>query len=423
MRVAPVVKKTRNIAKLSHFRGVEGITLRGDLSEPGPPSFNLLEVSVHNKLNSLESAWRELEKSSNITIYQRFEWISTCLETIANEPNSQPLIVTAHENNKLVFILPLLVQNRWIKEISWIGGSHSNYNMAIIDSEFAERVCDADIRHILGQIVLMFHGFGYMKLCSQPKHWAGHANPLLALDYQPSTNDAFGIDLSDGFENVLNRGNGKRKRKKFRWQTRVVESLGGAQLVQAGNRAEVLEILSCFHFQKSIRLRNQGLKDVFGGLNEQVFLKKIALDSLDMDDPILTLFALKIGGKYRAICGGGVLRHHFSAYFISFENDELAHISPGEMLMYMLVEKLTTSSFKSMDLGGGEERFKQSWCSQTIEMIDVIVPLSKMSNVYVWIFRLILTMRRLIRQNQFAWNVYKRLRIGMTRFQSFFNKS
>ncbi|MCP4073761.1 MAG: GNAT family N-acetyltransferase [Hyphomicrobiales bacterium] len=421
MRVVPAVRKTQSSGALPHVKGAGEFTLSNSKSKTR--SFNSLEISVHNKLDSLESAWRTLEKNSNITIYQRFEWISICLETIENEPNFQPLIVTAHENNKLVFILPLSFQNGWIKKIRWIGGSHSNYNLALIDNEFAGRVCHTDIRHIVGQISLMLHGFGYLKLCCQPSQWAGQENPLLALDHQPSTNNAFGIELSDGFENVLKKGNGKRKRKKFRWQTRILENLGGARLVQASNPAEVLEILSCFHSQKSSRLRNQGLKDVFGGKKEHLFLKKIALNSLDKDDPTLTLFALKIDGKYRAICGGGVLRNHFSAHFISFANDELAYISPGEMLVYMLVEKLTKANFKSMDLGGGEERFKQSWCSQTIEMVDIIIPLSRISAVYVWVFRQILTIRRLIRQNPFLWKTYKRLRIAATRFQSHFNNN
>ena len=134
-----------------------------------------------------------------------------------------------------------------------------------------------------------------------------------------------------------------------------------------------------------------------------------------MEEPILKLFALKIDGKYRAICGGGVMNKHFSAYFISFADDELAHISPGEMLIYMLVEKLANSGFKSMDMGGGKERFKQSWCPDTIEMFDSVLPLSKLSICYVWPYRRLLDLRRRLRQHAFAWQQYKRLRAGWHR--------
>jgi len=205
---------------------------------------------------------------------------------------------------------------------------------------------------------------------------------------------------------------------------RAVESLGGAQLVDAQSRSEALEILSCFQQQKSNRLREQGVKDVFGGQKAQQFLKKIALDSHFMEEPILKLLALKIDGEYRAICGGGVLNNHFSAYFISFADDDLAHISPGEMLIYMLIEKLSDSGFQSMDMGGGEERYKQSWCPQTIEMVDAILPLSKMSTGYVWLYRRVLSLRRRLHQNSFAWKHFKRMRVGWSRvFNSILSKA
>ena len=413
MSTAPSTEYERTLSKLKHAEEAKPITLVVSKTTLGADPSKLYDLSFHNTLNNLESDWRGLEQRSNISIYQRFDWVNNCLQTIEDEPNNQPLIVTAYQDGKLVLVLPLSVSNGLIKTIGWIGGSHSNYKLPLIDRDFAVRISKTDIDQIFDEIRQFFGSFGCISLCCMPNMWAGQANPLLVLPYQKSTNRAFGIDLSGGFQNVLRQGNGKRKHKKFRWQTRAVERFGGAQLVEAGTRSEALEILSCFHQQKSNRLREQGVKDVFGGQKAQQFLKKIALDSHFMEEPILKLFALKIDGEYRAICGGGVMNKHFSAYFISFADDDLAYISPGEMLIFLMVEKLANSGFQSMDMGGGEERFKQSWCPQTIEMFDAILPLSKMSIGYVWLYRGLLDLRRRVRQNSFAWKQYKRVRAGL----------
>ena len=377
-----------------------------------------LEVCIHNNLASLETAWRELERTSNISIYQRFDWVRACVNTIEREANSHTLIVSVHKNGKLVFLLPLATQNGWIKKVRWIGGSHSNFNIPIVDSEFCRTLKDQDIKHIFGQITQLLPGIGLLKLCCQPKIWAGQKNPLLSYAHQRSTNNAYAIDLSQGFKQVLKKGNAKRKRKKFRWQNRSLESVGGAQLVVANSRSHVLEILSCFHRQKSIRHRNKGLPDVFGSRQANAFLRHMALNSIDVDEPVLQLYALKIAGKYRAICGGGVHNNHFSAYFISFADDEFAHLSPGELLLYLLIEKLADAGFQSMDLGRGEERYKRSWCTQTVEMVDIILPLSALAYGHVWAYRISLGIKRLMRIYPPVWNILKRARICLIRLRN-----
>ncbi|MCF6322485.1 MAG: GNAT family N-acetyltransferase, partial [Rhizobiaceae bacterium] len=213
-----------------------------------------------------------------------------------------------------------------------------------------------------------------------------------------------------------------RKQKQLRSQLRFVEPLGGAELFEARSRQDVVQLLECFHQQKSNRLRAQGLRDVFGSKFTHMFFEQMALDSLDMDEPLLKLFALKIDGKYRAIYGGGIHGKHFSAYFTSFADDELAHISPGEMLLFMLIKKLADEGFHSIDLGGGEERYKRSWCPNTIEMFDVIMPLSIYSHAYVQTHKVSLVIKRRLRENPGIWSFFKRMRTGATRLQDFMGR-
>jgi len=388
----------------------ENSTTRRVNSTAGSNSIGDLEISIHNNLIGLEKSWRELEKNSNISIYQRFDWVNTCINTFEREQNSRVLIVTVRKAGEMVFILPLAVQNGLVRKLRWVGGGHANYNLPLIENNFANSLKQQDVQAIFSQFSRMLPGIGYLRLCSQPVRWRGMKNPLLALAHQQSTNNAFRMDLSKGFDDLLNRLNAKRKRKKYRSQLRAVRPMGGARLVEADTREKLLEMLKCFHRQKSDRLRTQGLRDVFGGKGAHSFLERMALDSLSMDEPILKLFALEVAGEYRAVFGGGVQGTHFSAYFTSFANTNLARISPGEMLLYMLIEKLVEDGFQSMDLGGGEERYKLSWCPQTIEMFDVILPLSVFSCGHVWAHRTSLVLKRFVRKNPLIWSTFKRTR-------------
>ncbi len=379
-----------------------------------------LELNLHRSLDGLEAQWLDLEKRSNVSVYQRFAWIEACVNTYEPAENAEVMIVTAHRAGRLEVILPLVSRAGIVRQLRWIGGSHSNFNFPIIDNAFLNNMSDQDIAWFFRRVTKLIPGGGFLKLCCQPAVWQGQKNPMRALPHQVSTNDAFAMDLSQGFEGVLAAGNAKRKRKKFRSQTRAVEPLSGATLVRASNESEIKRILTTFHNQKSARLKKMGMWDVYGTIQSRNLFANLAQSSLESDQPLLALFALEVDGKIRAICGGGIVERHFSAYFTSFADDELAHISPGEMLLYMMVEKLSDEGIQSIDMGGGDERYKRSWCSQTIEMFDVFLPLSPTAIVPVWIKRRSVDLRRILRRNPEIWKFIKKARSGISAFRALF---
>ena len=397
----------------SRNRG-DDVGLRSGMSANCNSQTHGIFLSIENDLSALENEWRDLEARANISIYQRYDWVAPFVETIERPSGARVVIVTGRKDGKLVFILPLAVEGGLIPQYRWIGGSHSNFNMALIDRDVVAALDKEKIKDIFHHIAKLLPGNGYLKLCCQPDTWNRQENPLLALPRQASINGAFGADLSGGFDNLLASGNGKRKRKKFRAQMRAVEKLGGAKLVEAKSVTDVAEILQCFYQQKSERLHQQGLSDVFGGNDTKVFLQQMATGALNSDEPVLKLYALEVGGMYQAICGGGVINRHFSTCFTSFANDELAPISPGELLWYMLVEHLAASGFHSFDLGCGEERFKRSWCPDKIAMFDVVIPLSRYSLGHVLAHRVALIVKRRVRSNALMWGIVRRGRMAIT---------
>ena len=218
-----------------------------------PATLNQLKLSIHSQLIELEEEWRALEKRANISIYQRFDWIEPLISSSLKSGSENLVIIAGRLEGKLVFVLPMLVNNGIIRRYRWVGGVHSNYNMALIEREFCNALTPDDVRKLFLKIKDILPGIGYLKLCCQPQQWAGEPNPLLALPHQRSINGAFGNNLEGGFAAVLNAGNGKRKRKKFRAQTRALEKFGGARLVEAGSEKEAQAILHSFYQQKNQR--------------------------------------------------------------------------------------------------------------------------------------------------------------------------
>jgi CelD/BcsL family acetyltransferase involved in cellulose biosynthesis len=94
--------------------------------------------------------------------------------------------------------------------------------------------------------------------------------------------------------------------------------------------------------------------------------------------------------------------------------DELTHTSPGELLLYLVIEDCTNRGYTSFDLGRGEERYKSSWCNEVVPMFENFIPVSKKATVLIAFDRIKVTFKRFIKQNPKLWQFAKRVRAKRT---------
>lgn len=369
-----------------------------------------LDIAVSDRIESVEPFWRALEAQGTASVYQRYEWIETSLATLEKNERRNAFIVTGALDGEPAFLLPMSIRGRLVRELSWVGGSHANFNMGLFSEAFLASIGPGDMARIMARVRRLVPGIGYIKLCCQPLCWKGITNPMAELPHQRSMNPAFVMHLAEGFEALLARGNAKRKRKKFRQQCREAEAAGGYRLLIPADAGAINRVLDAFFRQKSERLRAQGIRNVFGSRQAQHFLRDLALRSIGMKEPLLRLFALEIGGTIRAVFGAGIHEHHMSGYFSSISTDELTQMSPGEMLLYMMVEHAVGEGHVIIDLGAGDERYKRSWCDERLEMFDVILPASVLGTPFALQQRVTHALKRFVRETPALWSAVIRMR-------------
>lgn len=362
-----------------------------------------LELQVSDRLEGHREAWSELEAEGTSSVYQRYEWVEASLGTLDRCEQRRAFVVHGRLDGRSAFLLPLAIRGSMVPRLTWAGGSHANFNTGLFSREFLSQASAADVRETMQRIGHLVRGVGLISMCCQPESWRGVASPFLALPHQRSVNQAWMMDLRGGFEALLARGNAKRKKKKFRSQVRAAEKAGGYRLFVPASRRDSDRVLAEFLAQKSARLNEQGKTDVFASLQAQRFLQDLAARSQGMAEPLLRLFALEIGGRTRAIFGGGVYRNQLSGYFSSIALDDMTDISPGEMLLYLVAEQCAREGIEYIDLGSGDERYKRSWCDVRIDMFDTIMPTSAAGMPLAVARRAVNTAKRVIRESPPLW--------------------
>ena len=250
-------------------------------------------------IGELEADWRKLERNGAASIYQSYDWVKTALETL--ERGCRPVLVCGRMGQETVMILPLVLRPGPIQKLEWIGGNHANLRGGLFAPEVLLTIDAREIRSILSLLGRALSGIVVAHLQNQPPAINGQSNPFLQLPGQPSVNPFFEMDLSDGFDAVLQAGNAKRKRKKFRSQTRNAEAAGGFELVQSDNPDETLDMVREFLALATDRLHQKGVKAVFSQPEVVDFYEAMARQSREsVPDHLLRMFALNIGGKTRA---------------------------------------------------------------------------------------------------------------------------
>jgi len=369
-----------------------------------------LDLSVHDRIESVKAEWLEAEKNAKISVYQRYHWVEAYLKSNSQTRSIQPFIIVGRLNGEIVFILPCQIHGSIVRRLKFIGGSHVNFNLGIFPSKYAHLITPNCFEEIFCRIRRMVPGLGYLALCCQPLTWHGNPNPVLGKGRQRSANPAFLLDLEGGFEATLAKGNAKRKRKKFRQQCRMADERGGYELYKPETASQIEEVVSVFLKQKTQRLGELGIRDVFSDRHVQSFLTDLARKSLGMKMPLLQLYALKIGDEIAAVFGAGSNDKHLSGFFSSIDTTKNTVASPGEMLLYLVVQDACEAGFEMMDLGAGDERYKRSWSTEVTQMYDTFLAFNIFGEPIVLLRRIYGATRRSIRENEKAWTTYKKLR-------------
>ncbi len=370
-----------------------------------------VRLSRFESPKDVEALWKVLEQNAVCSAYQRFDWVNGWLETIGKAANVRPEIVVVSRDGEALALFPLAVRKRGpFRVLGWLGDSHTNFHMPLMTPEFLAKTARSDMLAIMGQLPVLIEGCDTLELCCQPEVWKGHANPMAFVGAEESHNHAYALDLNGGFDAALDRGNGARKRKKYRWQCNKLKPVGGARLLIADTPEACRRILDAAFAQMAVRFTRSGIWNTFDDAGAEAFFRNAALRSLAATEPELRLFALEIEGEIRATFAAGISKGQMSGCFLSIADDEWKSVSPGEMLIYLVIQHCTEIGLTAFDLGRGEERYKTSWCTDTIAMFDSVQPLSRRAIGFAFYERTKLNVKRMVKRNASTWAFAKKVR-------------
>ncbi|WP_333474382.1 GNAT family N-acetyltransferase [Aminobacter sp. HY435] len=356
------------------------------------------------------AAYRQFGAHSVHGPSQSGDWVSTW----ADVAGADAIIATLSAEGRPVLALALEVCRKGPFTVArFIGGSHANGNFPASDARWLETASHADVQALLASIKRARPDIDLVAFERLLSDLDGLPNPLLKLPSSPSPNVALAVNLNGGFEAVLGRTSGKKKRKRHRSQQRKYEAVGGHKRVLATNDADIDAMFDAFFAMKKQRFGAMGITDVFGEPQVRRFFRTLFSTALKQPEPAFVLHGLEVGGKYRAVTGSSRVGSRLVCEFGAIADDELAYASPGEFLFFDNIEEACKQGFAVYDFSVGDEPYKRQWCDIEIRHADVLAPLTAKGSAYALALRMASLIKRAIKNNAGLWAVMKRLRTGV----------
>ena len=162
----------------------------------------------------------------------------------------------------------------------FMGGSHANGNFPVADPSFLKSG-KFSAEALLAAVRTMRPDVDALVLSACCRNSTALQTRCLALPHFPSPNIALAADLAGGFEGLLSRVSGKRKRKKHRWAMRKFEAAGGLRRIEAQTADDVSRLLDAYFAMKESRFRKMGIADVFGDAEVRNFFRSLFSDALE----------------------------------------------------------------------------------------------------------------------------------------------
>jgi CelD/BcsL family acetyltransferase involved in cellulose biosynthesis len=323
--------------------------------------------------------------------------------------SADALVVTARRDGKALLKLALEVVARGPFRVArFVGGSHANGNFAACAPDMAP-ASPAEGAAIAAALRKARPDIDLVSLSRQAPHFEGRDNPLAALATRQSPNLSLAVDLDGGFEAVLSRHGGSRKRQKFNYQRNRFNRAGGYRLIEATTLQEAERLIETFFVLKGASLRAKGIPDAFADEKVRDFFRTLAREALAEDDPPFLLHGVEVAGEIVAINGLSVTRETVVCNFGTY-SDADPRSSPGYFIDYTNIEQACGQGRRIYDFSVGDEPYKRSWCDIETRHFETLLPLSLKGHLLALHERGSAAAIQALKSNPTAWDFVKRMR-------------
>ena len=364
---------------------------------------------VFDDFAEAEIPWRRLEAETHCHIFQTYDWLATWQRTVGDAAGVQPCLVWIGQGSgQGLMFMPLGIERRHgCRVLIWLGAPLADYRGPILAAgldgllaDFAQSLWPTILKHL--------PKVDFVHLTSQPATIDQQSNPFCALAYRELPYRAHATRLQGTWEDYYRAKRSAKSRNTERRKEKKLRAEGDLSFKIAATPALTELMLENLFAQKSERLQSKGAADLFAVPGMVTFIRELTLG--DSCRRHIHIAALQLDDRIIAVHWGAVYRDRFYFLLPALDVHELAHLSPGSLLINQLLEWSFAHDVKLFDFTIGDEPYKARWCEMHEPVFETLIPTSARGRAAVWLLRTDTYLRRLVRNQPWLYAVGSTIR-------------
>lgn len=366
-------------------------------------------LKFSNNLAEVQACWQSFETTSWHSSFQTFNWVQAWLDVETKNRNLQPLIIRAYQADKLVFIMPLVIeQKHGFKQMSWMANELNDYNMPLALAEFITSASPQLMKKIWQNIGLNQADVDLYSVSRQPQYWKKLRNPFIIEPSFQSSCSTHLMSLRKNWAELYDEMRGKKTQKRLKQKLNKLKNIGQVSFRSPKKQIEKQELLEVIYAWKIDQLAQKGDRKpaVFTSLH--TILETLVSQK---NSKFVRLLGLYLDGKPIAGMVVFIDNKNFSFFNTAYKPDFVPNCSVGKILLVKSMELAARGGFENFDFMAGDEVYKSEWANQSIVLEDNFFGLSAKGKLYAHYKYLKLNLKKKLKNNQSAMVFLRRFNI------------
>lgn len=378
-----------------------------------------LFLSIYQQLAEFELEWRELETHAYLTPFQSFDWVNCWLSKVGSEKNIHPvLIVIRNTLGAPALVAPMCIESIGpCRVLTWLGAQINDYNAPILGSD------DADCQQLLDQFRDIWSdvaehlksiekcAFDLVDFSKMPAFVGTVQNPFVKLDVTLNSNRAHMTSLPVTWGEMYGRRS-SNTRNRDRSKLRRLNEFGEVKYLEPKTAPERLLVTRKLLQMKSHQLAEMGAKNRFEAENYRTFIE--AVSGIDSN---IHISSLQIGANVVAANLGFMLNKRYYHFLMAYDHGEVSKFGPGSAHLRELLQFAIRSGAETFDFTIGDEAYKKDWCDIEMELYDHRGSQTFRGQIVVFGLQKFYKLKRSIKNSDWAWPTYLKLRSTMAKLR------
>jgi hypothetical protein len=328
-------------------------------------------VADNEKIQAVHNEWNALVHSMEMpNVFLTWEWVTTWIELFGS--SYDVLILLGYEDNKLVCVMPLTrklmrLEDGFLKQqVVTFCGSLELY------PDHLDLICDkgtpqAEINNYLYEFIQFIYNdscdvlyLPYLAELGYLSRWINeHRLTHRIIEYNGiiSPYILFGENISSYFQTM-----GKKKRYNIKREAKILFEQKNVEMKCLESEDDIKRGLEDLYRLHSARSQARGIESTFSSDRIMNYHLELAKKTASMD--WVRIFQLKENSNIIASAYGFLFNDRFNYYQTGFDPGWSSY-SPGNVLIYSMIEYLSGKGCREFDFLGGTDAYKLYWTKES----------------------------------------------------------